>query len=233
MKHQVMASAALILLAACGGAGDDGGGSQIGAANLSDCPPQQKGNGMMVSSRYDYADLIEANKWRDEMFPRGCAESLANLVPDMPNGFGVKPTNKPYVMKDDQVYVAYARMPEPLYLESGDPNLPRDMEAIEYEIVRFSDDEIATVQTWMADNPNAYISNTIAGQDVHLIGGFGTGRSDKGDRLATSLHAFLDNNIVVRVSHKDLFSPRGGLDVPPLVETVLGEIISRADGAQN
>ena len=227
MRQVLLAGAALALVAACGG-GDDGP-TQSANSNASDCPPEQKGNGVMVSSRYDYEDLAKANQWRSEMFPSTCAGRLAKLVPDLPPEFGVMPTRKPYVMNDDQVYVAYARLPEPLYLEPDTPNIPMDLETIEYEIVRFTDDEMTTLTDWMDANPNNFLTGEIAGKEVHLIGGFGSGRPGKGDRLATSLHALLAENIVVRVSHKDLFSQRGGLDVPPLVETVLGDIISRTN----
>ena len=218
---------AIIALGACGGS-DGPGASSSNASAAADCPPEQKGNGIMVSSRYDYEDLIEANRWRTEMFPAACAGSLAALVPDMPDGFGVKPTNKPYVMNDEQVYVAYAQLADPLYLDEDNANVPIDLETIEYEIVRFTDEERKTLTEWMTANPDSYLSGSVAGHDVHLIGGFGSGRPGKGDRLATSLHALLDDNIVVRVSHKGLFSQRAGLDVPPLVETVLGDIIRRA-----
>lgn len=228
MRQHLLISAAIICLAACGGTSEGGNGSATRSAGAIDCPPEQKGNGIMVSSRYDYEDILEANSWREEMYPSACAGALANLVPDLPEGFGVKPTHKPYVMNDNHVYFAYAELPEPLYLEEGVPNQPRDMEMIEYEIVRFSSDEIATLKTWMTANPDNYLTSSVRGHDVHLIGGFGSGRPGKGDRLATSLHAFLDNNIVVRISHKSLFTQRGGLEIAPLVESVLGDILQGA-----
>ncbi|MFN3211990.1 MAG: hypothetical protein ACE37M_02685 [Henriciella sp.] len=225
LETALVSAVATIALGACGGGNAPGvSGSKTSAAT--DCPPEQKGNGVMVSSRYDYEDLIEANKWRTEMFPAACAGSLAALVPDLPSGFGVKPTHKPYVMNDEQVYVAYARLVEPLYLDEETANVPIDVETIEYEIVRFTDEERTTLADWMTANPDSYLSGSVAGHDVYLIGGFGSGRPGKGDRLATSLHALLDDNIVVRISHKDLFSQRAGLDVPPLVETVLKDIIA-------
>lgn len=228
LEKILVSALAIMALGACG-AGNEMGASDSSKAASADCPPDQKGNGIMVSSRYDYEDLLEANKWRTEMFPAACAGSLAKLVPDMPSGFGVKPTHKPYVMNDDQVYLAYARLPEQLYLDEETANVPIDIETIEFEIVRFSDDERKTLTDWMAANPKNYRTSSVAGQDVYLIGGFGSGRPGKGDRLATSLHALLDDNIVVRVSHKDLFSQRGGLETPPLVETVLGDIIARSN----
>ncbi|GAB5454763.1 MAG: hypothetical protein Hens2KO_09920 [Henriciella sp.] len=227
LETALVSAAAIIALGACDGSNE----LSVSSSNTSaaaDCPPEQKGEGIMVSSRYDYEDLIEANKWRTEMFPAACAGKLSALVPDLPNGFGVKPTHKPYVMNDEQVYVAYARLVEPLYLDEETANVPVDLETIEYEIVRFTDEERKTLSDWMTANPDSYLSDSVAGHDVHFIGGFGSGRPGKGDRLGTSLHALLDNNIVVRISHKDFFSQGGGLDVPPLVETVLGDIIARS-----
>lgn len=210
------------------GCGDESEVDGLSKTASTDCPPVQKGKGIRVSSRYDYQDLLEANRWRTEMFPRDCAGSLAALVPDMPMGYGVRPTNRPYVMTNDQVYVAYASLPDPLYLGEDNPNIPPDLDAIEYEIVRFSDDEITKLRDWMTQNPQNYLTGDIQGEPVYLIGGFGSGRPGKGDRLATSLHALLDDNIVVRVSHKSLFSQRGGLDPSPLVKTVMGDIINRS-----
>ena len=222
---------AVVTLAACGGSGGDQGTSGRAVSAGADCPPEQKGNGIMVSSRYDYEDLLEANRWRSKMFPSNCAGSLADYVPDMPEGFGVVPTNKPYVMNGEQVYVAYGELPDPLYLEDDIPNVPVDLNRIEYEIVRFNDEEMVTLTTWMSENPDNYLSGSINGQDVYLIGGFGSGRPGKGDRLATSLHAILDGGIVVRVSHKSLFSQRGGLQISPLVEQIMGDILNGAEGA--
>lgn len=220
-----IAGVSVIGLTGCSDGSDVGGSSMTTSA---DCPPTQKGNGIRVSSRYDYEDLLKANRWRTEMFPRNCAGQLAALVPDMPAGYGVRPTNKPYVMTNDQVYVAYASLPDPLYLEEDVPNIPPDLDAIEYEIVRFSTDEITKLRDWMTQNPPNYLIGDIQGESVYLIGGFGSGRSGKGDRLATSLHALLDDNIVVRVSHKSLFSQHGGLELSPLVQTVMGDIIHRS-----
>lgn len=231
MRKTVLKGAAIaasLVLIACGG---DGGGSGSGSsASASGCPPQQKGDGVMVSSRYNYEDLQEANTWRETMFPSRCAGSLAPLVPELPDGFAVRPNNVPFVMKDDQVFLIYQELPETPYNEEGFPNVPRDAEAIEFEIVRFNDEELKTVKDWMAANPDSYLTGSVEGKDVHLLGGFGTGRPGKGDRLATSLHAIFDSGLVVRVSHKDLFTQRGGLDLPPLVNTIMGDIIRRAEG---
>ena len=228
MKSGLLLVASVLTLAACGAPSMGGGEAGRSAAN---CPPERKGDGLMVGQRYDYEDLMRANRWRAEMFPSSCAGSLAMYVPDMPEGFGVMPTHKPFIMNDNQVHLIYAEMPETLYNEDDIAITPMDMERIEFEIVRFTSDEMKLVQDWMSENPNGYLSGNLNGTDVYLIGGFGTGRQGKGDRLATSLHAFLPGDIVVRVSHKSLFSQRGGLELSPLVETVLGDILERAEGA--
>jgi type IV secretory pathway ATPase VirB11/archaellum biosynthesis ATPase len=134
-------------------------------------------------------------------------------------------------MTKDQVHVAYAALPEPLYLGDDNPNIPPNLDSIEYEIVRFTAEEVATLRAWMTQNPDNYIAGEIRGEAVYLLGGFGSGRPGKGDRLATSLHAILADNIVVRVSHKSLFSQLGGLEPSPLVVTVMGDIIDRSKQA--
>lgn len=218
---------ALALVTACGA---PSGGSTSKAAGA-DCPPLQKGNGIMVSSRYDYEDLIEANKWRTDMFPASCAGQMAPLIPDMPDGFGVVPTNKPYIMTDDHVYLAYAELPHPLYLDEDIPNIPVDLNRIEFEIVRFTEEEMTTLRDWMAANSDNYLTSELDGQPVYLIGGFATMRMGKNDRLATSLHAFLEDGTVIRVSHKSLFTQGSGFELSPLVQTLLGDILRRAEAA--
>lgn len=223
MKLTVLTGAAM--LAGCGG--DTPGERPSGQASA-DCPPIQKGNGIMVSSRYDYDDLQKANQWRTDMFPASCAGSLASMIPDLPDGFGVAPTTKPFIMTEDHVHLGYGELPEELFLEDGITNYPPNLNLIEFEIVRFTDDEMKTIRDWMDANPKNYMTGEVRGEPVYLIGGFGTGRPGKGDRLATSLHAFPSDNLVVRVSHKSLFTQRGGLELSPLVERVMGDIL---DGA--
>lgn len=220
-----MMGVSVIGLTGCGEEPETNAASNTASA---DCPPNRKGNGVAVSSRYDYQNLLAANRWRKEMFPRACAGPLGALVPDLPMGYGVRPTNRPYIMTNEQVHLAYATLPDPLYLEEDMPNIPQDLDTIEYEIVRYSNDEIAKLRDWMAQNPKDYLTGDVQGTPVYLIGGFGTGRPGKGDRIATSLHVPLEDNIVVRVSHKSLFSQRGGLDISPLVETIVGDIINRS-----
>lgn len=220
-----IAGVSIIGLTGCGNSSDLASTSR---AVSTDCPPAQKGDGVLVGSRYNYEDLLAANQWRTDMFPRDCAGALGALVPDLPAGYGVRPNYKPYVMKTDQVYVAYAALPEPLYLEDGNPNIPPDLDSIDYEIVQFKAEEIATLRDWMTQNPDNYTTGEISGDPVYFLGGFGSGRPGKGDRLSTSLHAFLADNVVVRVSHKGLFSQRGELEPPPLVVAVMGDIINRS-----
>lgn len=220
---------ALALLAACGGASNNT--YDTGGKAAKDCPPLQKGNGIMVSSRYNYDDLLKANQWRTEMFPRACAGNYADLIPDLPAGFGVVPTHKPYIMTDNHVHLAYGELPDELFAEEGIANVPLDLNRIDFEIVKFTDDEIAKVRAWMDDNPKSFQTNEVNGETVFLIGGFGTGRPGKGDRLATSLHAFLDDGTVVRVIHPSIFSQTGDPDFSPLVISIMGDILERADRA--
>ncbi|MEL6859899.1 MAG: hypothetical protein AAFO74_16040, partial [Pseudomonadota bacterium] len=122
MLKQSFIGAMACVLAACGGQSFDDAGSGSKLANA-DCPPAQKGDGLLVSSRFNYDDLLESNKWRETMFARDCAGDLGKLIPDLPAGFGVIPTVRPYIMNEQQVYLAYAPLPDPLYNDEM-PNIP-------------------------------------------------------------------------------------------------------------
>lgn len=228
MKRFLLLSAAVLILAACGGADSTSGG---GSSKSAECPPDQKGSGVLVSSKYDYNDILDANKWRKDMFPRSCAGLLADLVPTLPAGYGIKPTHKPYVMNDNQVYLGFAELREPLYNEEGFANLAQDQDMIEFEIVRFTEDELSKVKTWMAENPDHFMTTEMNGQTIYLMGGWATGRQNKGDRLTGGLTAIYDKGIVVRLVHKSIYKQQKELEVSNLVETVMGDILDRAQKA--
>ncbi|MEO1660457.1 MAG: hypothetical protein AAFR51_05680 [Pseudomonadota bacterium] len=220
--------AAVSALNACGVAGDDSAGAKGTAqAGEINCPPAQKGNGIAVSSRFDYDDLLDSNRWRDEMYSKSCAGSLAAYVPDLPEGFGVVPTVQPYIMNEDQVYLSYGEIPEPLIdEESGQPNVPADLDRIDIEVRRFSADELTEARTWLAANPKDYVTAEIDGETVYLVNGLGFGRMGKGDRLLTALQVFQDNGVVLRVSHRSLFNSAGGLSISPLVDGVMSDMLT-------
>ena len=184
----------------------------------------------MVGARFDYEDLAEMNSWRETLFARSCAGALGDLIPDLPAGHGVVPDPRPYIMNDTQVYLSYAPLPEPLYFDEI-ANVPADLDRFSFEIVQFSDDEMTKLQTWLAQNPDSYVSGRVADQDVYLLGGFASIRPGKGDRLATSLHLFLGKNTVVRISHKSLFTQTPGLQISPIVESYIQDITERAKRA--
>lgn len=226
----IVGLAATIALGACGGGSDassekSGGGES--AAKAGNCPPVQKGDGILASSRFDYEDLLESNSWRDEMFSKSCAGSLGAYVPDMPEGYGLVPTVQPYIMNEDQVYLAFGEIPEPRIDEtSGQARIPMDMDRIDVEIRRFSADELSEAKTWLAANPGEYFTAEIAGETVYLVNGMGFGRMGKGDKMLTALQAFLDNGVVLRVNHKSIYNPSGGVNISPLVERVMSDMLN-------
>ena len=110
-------------------------------------------------------------------------------------------------------------------------NVPPDLDRINFEIVQFSDEEMTKLQTWLDQNQDDFLSGRVADQDVYLLGGFATVRPGKGDRLATSLHLFIGNNTVVRISHKSLFTQTPGLQISPIVESYIQDITERAKRA--
>ena len=228
-KTALALAAATIALGACGGSAENpsNGSGERSAVASGDCPPVQKGNGIAVGSRFDYDDLLDSNRWRDEMYSKSCAGSLAAYVPELPDGFGVVPTTKPYIMNEDQVYLSYGEIPEPRIDEmSGQPNVPADLDRIDVEVRRFSADELAEAKEWLAANPKDYVTAEINGETAYLVNGFGFGRMGKGDKLLTALQVFQDNGVVLRVSHRSLFNSAGGLTISPLVERVMSDMLS-------
>lgn len=229
MLRQSFIGAMTCVLVACGGQSFDETGAGSETANA-DCPPVQKGNGIAVSSRFNYDDLLESNRWRDTLYARDCAGALGALIPDLPSGYGVIPTVRPYVMNEQQVYLAYAPLPDPLYIDEV-PNIPLDIKRMDFEIVQFSADEMSKLKAWMAQNPSDFFSGQVGSREVYLIGGFAATRPGKGDRLSTALHLLLENNTVVRISHKSLFTQTPGLVVSPIVESFVQDISARATRA--
>ncbi|MEL6827213.1 MAG: hypothetical protein AAFN91_13270 [Pseudomonadota bacterium] len=229
MLKPSLSAAIAALLVACGGP-TMGDTSSASNATKSDCPPVQKGNGLMVGSRFDYDDLAEMNTWRETMFARSCAGVLGDLIPDLPAGHGVVPDTRPYIMNDRQVYLSYAPLPDPLYFDEM-ANVPPDIDRINFEIVQFSEEEMTKLQTWLDQNSDDFLSGRVADHDVYLLGGFATLRPGKGDRLATSLHFFVGDNTVVRISHKSLFTQTPGLQISPIVESYIQDITERAKRA--
>ena len=226
LETVLISAVAIIALGACG-ASDEMGVSSSKTSAATDCPPEQKGNGIMVSSRYDIDDVMAANSWRDEMYSKACAGDLAAYVPNMPDGFGLVPTVQPYIMNNDQVYLHYGEIPTKRIDEmSGQPNVPRDMDSIDIEIRRFSADELAVARRWLAENPSEYFTAEIDSQPVYMINGLGMDRIGKGDKLLTALHAFLDEGVVLRVHHSSLYSQHGGVSISPLVETVMSDMLN-------
>ena len=229
----ILASAAAIFaLGACGGSAENpsngaGAANNEGTRAAGACPPVQKGNGIAVESRFDYDDLLDSNRWRDEMYSKSCAGSLAAYVPDLPEGFGVVPTMQSYIMNEDQVYLSYGEIPEPRIDElSGQPNVPADLDRIDVEVRRFSTDELAEAKAWLAANPKDYMTAEINGETVYLVNGLGFGRMGKGDKLLTALQVFQDNGVVLRVSHRSLYTSAGGLTISPLVERVMSDMLA-------
>lgn len=229
MFKQSLCAATAALIVACSGPVS---GDTVSASGKSDadCPPVRKGDGLMVGARFDYEDLAEMNSWRATLFARSCAGALGDLIPDLPAGHGLVPDPRPYIMNDTQVYLSYAPLPDPLYFDEI-ANVPADLDRFSFEIVQFSDDEMTKLQTWLAQNPDSYVSGRVADQDVYLLGGFASIRPGKGDRLATSLHLFVGKNTVVRISHKSLFAQTPGLQISPIVESYIQDITERAKRA--
>lgn len=217
---------AITALGACGGS-SNGSASADRKVAEGECPPAQKGKGIAAGSRYNYDDRIASNEWRDAMYSKSCAGSLAAYVPDLPDGYGLVPTIWPYIMNENQVYLSYGEIPEPRMDEvSGQPNVPLDLDRIDIEVRRFSPDELTQAKTWLSANPQDYLTAEVDGKTVYLVNGLGFGRMGKGDKLLTALQMFQDNGVVLRVSHRSLYNSAGGVTISPLVEQVMSDMSS-------
>ena len=221
----LMAAVLLFALGGCGVEESSGGGSPT----ASNCPPEQKGDGVMVGSRYDYEDLLEANKWRTEMFDASCAGDLAFMTPELPAGWGVMPAPKPYVMNGDRIYLRIAELPTPLYNAGDQANVPPTLDNLDLEIVKFAPEEMQQLRSWMATNDNAYLESDVDGSPVYLMGGGATGRPGKGDRLSGGLTAVFDSGLLGKVSHKNLYSQMGGLEIAGITRSVMADLITKAE----
>jgi hypothetical protein len=229
----VLAVAAL--LASCGGGEDDGGSAIVS----SDCPPVAKGSGVFVGSRVNIDDAMKYTFWLKDYPPKRCAGKLADLIPDLPAGYGLAPTSltKPPIMGDDHIAFALGELPDELINENDMANFPMDTKRIDYEIVRFTPDERATMDAWFASNPDSYLTKTFEGQDIYLAGALATMRPGKAGRVGTGIVVPLKENLLLRMSYTDMLTDLKGKDAPipaiqgnPALE-LLSEILSRAKSA--
>lgn len=227
-----IASCALAFgLSGCGGSAGptDGGDSRADAGNAA-CPPERKGDGLMVSQRYDLDDVVAAGQWREDIPPRSCAGELGALLPDFPDNYGLAPASKPYVMNNQQVHIAVGELPDPLVTENGVANYPSDHPVIQVELLRYTPEEMSKVRDWMLENPGSYRTYPINGTDTHLIGyEMALVRPGKTDRIAAGLIVLLDGNIVAKVSHPDLFKYDEGIFEPgSIVYRTMSDILNRS-----
>lgn len=219
-------TAGAVILTACGN------GESVRAMSTSgDCPPEQKGDGLMVSSRYNIDDLLSANEWRSDMFDRDCAGTLAALVPGLPDGYGVMPAMKPYIMNSDHIFLTYAEMKGELKNAEGDAMVPTGNDQISFEIVRFTREEIQTLRSWMAANEGEYLKRSMNGNPVYLMGALATMRPGKRDRIGSGLIAVYDSGLVVRLSHRGVFSQTPDAPMPAIVTELMRDIMQRAEDA--
>ena len=220
-----------LTLTACGGGNEAVGedGSKSAANRSAECPPEQKGDGIMVSSRWDYEAIQKAQNWQTEIPPRSCAGSLSRYVPEFPEGYGLAPSHRPYVMNDNQVFLTVAELPEQLVNEHGTANVPQGLQMLSVEILRYTGDEIAKLQTWMENNPDSYRTTQVDGKAAYLMGGMALTRLEKKDRLASGLVVILDDNVVVKVFHPDVYRMATEVLEPSgIVYEITKDILDRA-----
>jgi len=230
-RQSIIATVFVAGLLAVSGCGDDdaNGGAALGSAAY--CPPDVKGQGITVSSRYDYEDLLAAGKWRDEMFPRDCAGTLGAIVPDLPDGYGVAPNGRPYIMNSDQVFLRYAETQGAVDNPDGPSSIPTENDLIAFEISRYSEEELAMLRDWMDDNPGDFLTRTVDGKTVYLMAGIGVYFQDRTVRVPSGLTAIYDSGLILRVNHPSMFTRDRDAQFAPQAEALLAEMMQRAEDA--
>ncbi|MGB3456737.1 MAG: hypothetical protein WBG08_08540 [Litorimonas sp.] len=185
----------------------------------------------MVASRYDYEDVLAAGKWRTEIFPRSCAGALGAIIPDLPDGYGVAPTSRPYIMNSEQVYLEYAEMDGVAEMGEGMDFVPQGNDRIHFEISKYSADELARLRQWMADNPDDYLTRTVDGRTVYLMAGVGVFFQERTIRVPSGLTAIYDNGLLIRLSHASLFTQDRNAPDDPLAMNLFRDMMQRAEAA--
>jgi hypothetical protein len=220
--------AGLLALSACG---DEGANDGTRAGTAEYCPPDVKGQGVMVSSRYDYEDLLAAGKWRDTMFPRDCAGTLGAILPDLPPGYGVAPNVRPYIMNSEHVFLRYAETKGAVDNPDGPSAIPAGNDIIAFEISRYSQDELGQLRTWMADNPDDFLTRTVDGKTVYLLAGVGVFFQDRTTRVPAGLTAIYDSGLIIRANHPSMFTNRRDDPIAPQALALMSDMMQRAEAA--
>lgn len=195
-------------LAGCGGEGPSESSSSVSA----ECPPKTKGSGIAVSSRVNIEDAMKYAVWQRKYPPLKCAEDLAPLIPDLPDGYGLAPSSlsRPPIMGEDHVAFSLGELPAQLMTVDDVPNVPTDTKRIDYEIVRFTAAERKTMETWFETYPDAYSTKTFEGETIYLAGAVATMRPGKGGRVGTGIIVPLDNDLLIRMSYTDMLNQLSG-----------------------
>ena len=108
-------------------------------------------------------------------------------------------------MNNQQVYLLVAEVPDQLKNEYGGAFIPEKHSGLGMEILRFTPDEMSKTRSWMEGNTGSYRTAEVAGQEVYLMSAVALARPNKRDRMGGGLVAFLDDNIVVKLSHPEVY----------------------------
>ncbi|MEM7728439.1 MAG: hypothetical protein AAF311_04105 [Pseudomonadota bacterium] len=229
----IVVAAVATALTSLSGCGEENGepSSRSAPGQAEYCPPDKKGSGISVASRYDYEDLLEAGKWRTEIFPRRCAGELGAIVPDLPDGYGLAPSSRPYIMNADHIYLEYADMEGVVDNGEAMDNVPQGNDRIFFEISRYSADELARLRQWMAENPDNYLTRTVDGQTVYLMAGVGIFFQERTIRVPAGLTAIYDNGLLIRLSHASMFTRDRDAPVDPLALGLFRDMMQRAEAS--
>ena len=218
MKKKILFGLSALALAACGGGGEPG--SQASSGGGDGCPPALKNaNSLSVSGRYEGGidALMAWNKWRDTLPPRSCAGQLGELLPSLPEGFGILPAITPPIMTEDHIFITYGRMPEGATSDSGITPPPVDNETINIELVYWSDEEMENFDRYIANGREGsnYLKYNLNGMPVYSIAEYGAFPTT--DKMSRGLMIRFPGNLVAKVMHRDIYASQGDVFAGPSV----------------
>ncbi|MEO0368931.1 MAG: hypothetical protein AAF197_09130 [Pseudomonadota bacterium] len=187
-----------------------------------DCPPVANSSMSAIERMGGIENFEKYSNWQKELPPKECAGSLAAYIPDLPAGYALPPTTKPWLMQEGHVYMRYAEMPE---LEDAQDVAILNVAAqaqFEFEIVQLTNEQAESFRKWFADNPNSYSEYPIDGRMFYATGG-GVWYV-QGHRLTGGIAALLGNDILIKFTMPNIYSDRNvATEVATMFHTIASQ----------
>lgn len=205
-KNRTLLSASfLILLSACGSESPEKPTSN-NSGTASECPPLPKASLSAVQRAGGMESLERYSKWQKKLPSKSCAGSLASLIPDLPDGYGLPPNVRPPIMMEGHVYLKYVEMPKQI----GDSALElinfANNPQFEFEIVQLSEEQAIKFKNWFKNNPKSYTDYNVDGRPFYATGGGGW--YIPGNKLSGGVGTILKNNVLIKFSMPKMYSDK-------------------------